>query len=224
MSSQFKGQVEAKLLESETLDLAQYWQTIRRYLWRILSLAVLITILVALIVMSLTPQYKATATLLIESNQAKVLSIEEVYGLDSSRKEYFQTQYEILKSRQVAEKVVEKLRLYEHKTFDPEYVNNKSGAISEALDSVKQSLLKALPFLPQKDVVTLTEEQQLNMRKRYATSLFMSALEVSPLVNTQVVKISYEHESAKFAATIANAVGDVYIENYLQAKFLLSVY
>lgn len=218
MSSQFKGQVEAKLLESETLDLAQYWQTIRRYLWRILSLAVLITILVALIVMSLTPQYKASATLLIESNQAKITSIEEVYGLDSSRKEYFQTQYEILKSRQVAEKVVEKLKLHEHPTFDPEYVNNKSGAVSETLDSLKQSLLKALPFLPQKEAVTLTEEQQLSMRKRYATSMFMKALEISPLVNTQVVKISYEHESPQFAATIANAVGDVYIENYLQAK------
>lgn len=218
MSSEFKGQAEAKLLESETLDLAQYWQTVRRYLWRILSLAVLITILVALIVMSLTPQYKATATLLIESNQAKVLSIEEIYGVDSSRKEYFQTQYEILKSRQVAEKVVEKLRLYEEPTFDPDYENNKSGVVSETIDSVKQKILKALPFLPQKEVVTLTEQQQLERRKSYATSMFMSSLEINPLINTQVVKISYEHESPQFAAAIANAVGDVYIENYLQAK------
>lgn len=218
MPSQLKGQVEAKLLESETLDLAQYWQTIRRYLWRILSLAVLITILVALIVMSLTPQYKATATLLIESNQANVLSIEEVYGLDSSRKEYFQTQYEILKSRQVAEKVVEKLRLYEERTFDPEYEDNKGGFLSEAAESIKLTILEALPFLPQKEAVTLTDEQQLAKRKSYATAVFMRNLEISPLVNTQVVKISYEHESPQFAATIANAVGDVYIENYLQAK------
>lgn len=218
MTSHSKEHAEAKLLELETLDLAQYWQTIRRYLWRILSLAVLITVLVALIVMSITPQYKATASLLIESNQAKVLSIEEVYGLDSSRKEYFQTQYEILKSRQVAKKVVEKLALFEHPTFDPEYENNKSGAMGGMLDSFKLSVLKALPFLPQKEVVTLTEEQQLEMRKAYATSLFTLALEVTPVVNTQVVLISYEHESPEFAATIANAVGDVYIENYLQAK------
>ena len=113
MSAQSNGQLEAKLLDSEMIDLGHYWQTVRRYLWRIISLAVFITVLVALIVMSITPQYTATAKLLIESKQAKITSIEEVYGLDATRKEYFQTQYEILQSRQIAEKVVEKLKLYE---------------------------------------------------------------------------------------------------------------
>lgn len=216
--SQTKGQMEAKLLESDTLDLAQYWQTIKRYFWRILSLAVLITILVALIVMSITPQYSATATLLIESDQAKVLSIEEVYGIDSSRKEYFQTQYEILKSRQIAEKVVEKLKLYEHPTFDPEYESNQSGFIASSVDSIKELIIESLPFLPQKDVVELTEEQMLQRRIGYAIFKFTKSLQITPITNTQVVKITYEHEDPRFAAVIANTVGDVYIENYLEAK------
>ena len=83
MSAQSNGQLEAKLLDSEMIDLGHYWQTVRRYLWRIISLAVFITVLVALIVMSITPQYTATAKLLIESKQAKITSIEEVYGLDA---------------------------------------------------------------------------------------------------------------------------------------------
>jgi succinoglycan biosynthesis transport protein ExoP len=216
--SQFEGQVESKLLQSQILDLGQYWQIFSRYVWRILSLAILITILVGLVVMSITPQYTATATLLIESDQAKVLSIEEVYGLDSSRKEYFQTQYEILKSRQIAEKVIEKLKLYEHPTFDPNYKENQAGFIRKSIEAFKTSMRETLPFLPQKVVVIKTEEQILAARKRFAVNKFINAFQVIPVRKTQLVILSYEHESAQFAAVIANTVGEVYIENYLQAK------
>ena len=218
MSAQSNGQLEAKLLDSETIDLGHYWQIVRRYMWRIISLAVFITVLVALIVMSITPQYKATSKLLIESKQAKVLSIEEVYGLDSSRKEYFQTQYEILKSRHIAEKVVEKLNLYENPTFAPGYEASKANFVSKQLAAIKAGIISALPFLPQKEKTVLTEAQQLEKRKSYATSKVMQALEINPLVNTQIVEISFEHEDRQFAAIAANAVGDVYIENYLESK------
>jgi succinoglycan biosynthesis transport protein ExoP len=215
--SQLEGQVEPQL--SETLDFAQYLQTIRRYLWRILSLATLTSILVGLVVLSITPQYTATATLLIENDQAKVLSIEEVYGLDSSRDNYFQTQYQILQSRQIAKKVIEKLKLNEHPTFDPQYKENQAGFIKMSIESIKASMLAALPFLPQKEVETKTEEQILAAKKKFAIGKFMSVFQVEPVGGTQLVKLSYEHENAQFAAIIANATGGVYIENYLQAKF-----
>ena len=218
MSAQLNGQLEAKLLDSETIDFGQYWQTIRRYIWRIISLAVFITILVALVVMSITPKYTATAKLLIESKEAKVLSIEEVYGLDSTRKEYFQTQYEILKSRHIAEKVVDKIKLYENPTFAPGYEASKANFVSRQLASLKSGVINILPFLPQKEKTELTDEQQLKVRKDYATWQVMKSLQIRPISNTQIVEISFEHEDRNFAAIVANAVGDVYIENYLESK------
>ena len=218
MSAQLNGQLEAKLLDSETIDFGQYWQTIRRYIWRIISLAVFITILVALVVMSITPKYTATAKLLIESKEAKVLSIEEVYGLDSSRKEYFQTQYEILKSRHIAEKVVDKIKLYENPTFAPGYEASKANFVSRQLASLKAGVINILPFLPQKEKTEPTDEQQLKGRKDYATWQVMKSLQIRPISNTQIVEISFEHEDRNFAAVVANTVGDVYIENYLESK------
>jgi succinoglycan biosynthesis transport protein ExoP len=216
--SQLNGHVDNDLREEDTIDLTQYWQTIRPYLWRVFGLATLVSILVTLVVLSITPQYTATATILIEADQAKVLSIEEVYGLDSSRDEYFQTQYEILKSRQIAQKVVEKLKLYQQPTFDPEYKNNQPGYISKGIKSIKAALLDALSFLPQDEVEIPTEEQILAARKRFAVDKFIGAFQVNPVSKTQLVNLSYEHESAQLAALIANTVGEVYIENYLQAK------
>ena len=57
----------------EVIDLAHYWQVIRRQLSKILILSVIITIIAALASMVMTPVYRATATLLIESQEAKVL-------------------------------------------------------------------------------------------------------------------------------------------------------
>jgi succinoglycan biosynthesis transport protein ExoP len=218
MSLLTKEQVDPKFLENETLDLAQYWQTISRYMWRILSLAIFITILVTLIVLSIVPQYNAKATLLIESDQAKVTSIEEVYGLDSSRKEYFQTQYEILKSRQVAEKVVAKLNLTQYSSFNLEMSGQSGGLFSGAMDNTKSYLQSVFPFLPQKEIVTLTSDMIALQEQRYAVEQVMEALNIEPLINTQVVRISFENEDPSLAADIANTVGDVYIENYLEAK------
>jgi succinoglycan biosynthesis transport protein ExoP len=213
--SHSNGHVDTDLHEEETIDLTQYWQAIRPYLWRILSLGIAISILTTLFVATITPKYTATATILIEAEQAKVLSIEEVYGLDSSRAEYFQTQYEILRSRQIAEKVVEKLKLYQYPNSGPV---NQPGFIKKSMGSIKKALLENLPFLPQKEVTIQTEEQILAAQKRAAVAKFMEQFEVQPVTKTQLVMLTYEDESQQLAALIATTAGEVYIENYLQAK------
>ena len=149
MSPPANEQIEAKLINTEIIDFGQYWLTIKRYLWRIIGLAMLLTVLVALVVLSMTPRYIASASLLIEAEQANVLSIEEVYGLDSSRKEYFETQNEILRSRLIAEKVVDELTLYDNPLFNIEVIEANKSGISAYMDAIEDFAKSSLPFLPQ---------------------------------------------------------------------------
>ena len=218
MASSSNEQIEAKLIDTDVIDFGQYWSTIKRYLWRIIGLAILLTILVALIVLSMTPRYIATASLLIEAEQANVLSIEEVYGLDSSRKEYFETQNEILRSRHIAEKVVDELTLYENPLFDIEVLKQNESGLSSFVQSAKDFAKNMLPFLPQSPIETKTEEERLESRRAYAISQVSKYTSISPVKNTQVVEISFESSDRVLAATIANTLGDVYIENYLESK------
>jgi capsular exopolysaccharide synthesis family protein len=218
MANNQADQIEAKLFDSDVIDFTQYFQVIRRYIWRILSLAFFLTILAALIVLTLTPQYAAKVSILIESEKTNVLAIEEVYGLDSSRKEYFETQYEILRSRQIAERVVERMQLQDNPYFDKDVINENQGALSSLVDNTKESIKSALPFLPQKPVVVPTEEQLIASRKGFAVSMLMQSVVINPLKNTQVVEVSVETPDARLSADIANEMADVYIENYLEAK------
>ena len=54
----------------DQLDLLQYWNVINREKWGILGLAIAVCLITTVFVFDLTPIYRATATLLIESKQA----------------------------------------------------------------------------------------------------------------------------------------------------------
>ncbi len=213
MSLSLINQTEEPLISDEQLDLQHYIRVIQRFKWRILSLAFIVTLLVAVIVFSITPKYTATATLLIEAEQAKVVSIEEVYGLDSSHKEYFFTQFEILKSQQIAQKVVERLELVNNAEFDPDQQPQKFN--------LQKKISEFLPFLPQK-VDNYTDEQRLEIKMRRVVGNFMSRLTITPIRKTQLVTISFESESPTLAATIVNLLAEVYIENHLEAKLSMT--
>ncbi|OLF79214.1 chain-length determining protein [Alteromonas sp. W12] len=193
---------------NELIDLGHYLGIIKRYSLRILLLAIAFTVLVAILVMKMTPLYTSSTTLLIEAEKANVVSIEEVYGIDTKSKDYMATQFEVLKSRQIAEKTVESLSLYDNADFMPE--ENETSFVSD--------LAEMFPFLPQKEKVELTEEQKVAKLKRKATHLLMSATDVSLLKGTQLVRISVTTEKPTLSALIANTIAEVYIENYLQAK------
>ena len=131
----------------DIVDLRHYFSVFKKYLWRIASLAILVALLTAVIALNITPVYRSTATLLIESQQNKAVSFAEVYGLDSNRKEYYLTQFEILKSRTIAQAVIEKLNLKDH----PDFIA-KPSSVRAFINEVKQSL----PFIPKKKAVTIS--------------------------------------------------------------------
>jgi len=206
MNAQTNDVNQERLLQEEVIDLRQYWRIVDRFKWRIAALSVVVTMLTAMLVFSMTPRYQATATLMIEAEQPKALSIEEVYGLDSSRKEYFLTQFEILKSRRIAEEVTKRLDLVNHPEFDPE----------QQAPSFKDRIKSWLPFLASQEILSAEEEQLLKLES--VTNAVSERLSISPVRNTQLVKITFESESPELAAKVANTVAEVFIDSHLQAK------
>jgi capsular exopolysaccharide synthesis family protein len=184
----------------EVIDLSYYWQVIRRQLNKIILFSAIITVIAVLVALAITPVYRATATILIEAEEAKVLSIEEVYGLGSASDEYYQTQFEILKSRELAKRTVLELGLIDNPEFNPAHPANKKSF------SIKDMILgKAEP---------LTEEEILAK----TVDTFWAAVSISPVRKTQLVKVSVDSESAEMARVAANAMAQQFIESQLDAK------
>ena len=191
----------------EVINLSNYFKIINQFKWRIFFLATAVAILTLIIVKNITPTFQATSTLLIEADQAKAVSFEEVMGLDSNRKEYYLTQFEILKSNTIAAAVITQLNLQDEAAFQPQ-----QG------ESVMDMLRDALPFLPT-DVAEVLTAQELEERKlRALIRQFSAQLTIQPIRKTQLVSISFDSQDPRLAAKVANAVGDVYIQQDLFDK------
>jgi len=200
----------SKLLLNDNIDLQQYWYAIARHKWGIFSFSSIIVLLTALIVYSMQPVFRATVTLLIESQQAKVVSIEQIYGLDTSNSEYYATQYEILKSRELIDRVVTRLDLINHPDF-----NSKKFAFGFSLD-----WLSWLPFeiVSNLDQLNPSEEEL----KLSVIDKFVDRLSISPLRKTQLVNITFESTDKLLATKAANALADAYIESHLDARLQMT--
>jgi len=184
----------------EEIDLSQYWKVINSRKWGIMGLALLITLIVALIVFSMSPIYKATSTLLIEQQQPKLPSINELYGLAGKDKQYYLTQMELLKSRKLAEHVIHDLKLETNQEFLP-----KEGGFHPI------SALKAWLSLDDKGD---QEDHTLDM----VVAGFQERLTVALIKDTQLITVSFEAESPILAAKVANALGNTYIDDQMVSR------
>ena len=107
----------------EQLDIQHYLRILRKYKFPITLFTAAVTALGAYYAYTATPIYSATSTLLIESQENSPITFEQLVGNEAESGEYYQTQYELLRSRGLALRVVEKLNLWEHPEFSAAQVS-----------------------------------------------------------------------------------------------------
>lgn len=214
------GTIHTPQGQEERLAVGHYLSVIRARLLPISIFTILCTLLTLLIVLSQTPIYRATATLLIEANQKSAVSIEEVVGIDTTAKEYFQTQFEIIKSNRVAQRVIEKMDLINHPEFNSSLV--ESSGYSAKIAEQFNSLLGRFSFFNQSPEEQSTVETSLSneVTKTKVLEEFKSRMSIISVSKTQLVKISFESKDAVLSATIANEIGNAFIENSLESKIV----
>jgi len=187
--------------EDRPINLRHSWNVIDRKKWAILGLSVAVGLVAALIAFAMTPIYQASATILIESREANVVSIEEIYSLDSQNQQYYATQFEILNSRPLAEDVVTTLDLASH----PKFVADDAG--------FALNWRAWLPFsLAGQSAGALQDPQQT------ALEIYVDHLTVAPVRNTQLVQVHFQSEEPALAARVANAHAQAYIDSMFRNR------
>jgi len=120
--------------------LADYVGACRRRIWLIVACAVGFAVVAAVWSLLQTPLYQAKATVVVEQEGQSALDKDRGYNPDLTP-EYFQTQFELMKSHLVFQRTAQLLHLSER----PEYKPNPS-ALSTLLSGI-------LPAPPSPDVV-----------------------------------------------------------------------
>lgn len=191
------------------LDLLELWRSVTKRKWAILGLVVVVGLLALAVAMSMTPIYRATTVVMFESSKAKVVSIEDVYAGASGNREYMATQLEIMRSREVALKAVQALKLWEHPAFDPRVPRRQPW--SEWTDKARAALGIHTPA----PAVEWTPERLADA----VVGPFRASMAVDLLRSSQIAQVSFESSDPALAARMANTLAQVFIENDLNARY-----
>src|SRR5258706_3467639 len=192
--------------EIEQLDLVRYWRAISRNKWRIAALMVLVGLNATLYAYSLPPVYRATATVIVEgSRNSKGVSQDELYiAYTGSTRDYYLTQFEIIRSREFAERLVRVMGLAKHPEFDP----NKAPKPWYA--RLLPSFGSSVPAAPVSAPDTDAEDRVI--------STVMARTSLQPVRNTQLVKVSFDSGDPELAARVPNTLAVIYIVADLEAR------
>jgi succinoglycan biosynthesis transport protein ExoP len=178
------------------INLSEWLQVVRRR-WILLAATCVLGVSVASVHYAMTPKmYQATAVLQIERRALTPLigTTQTPWLEDWWNMEYYPTQYKLLESRGLAERVVRNLRLAE----DP-FFNHGGQPLA--------TLAPGAPPAPDSP----TAEADLAVVGQLANRL-RGGLAVEPVRTTQLVNLTYRSTNPEFAARVVNGFAETFID------------
>lgn len=208
----------------EQIDIRELIRKLWRQKYVIIATTVVITVLAALVIWNITPRYTASAYVMIEPREAQVVDIQAVLSGLPADASNIESQIQVIRSRKLAGKTIEKLQL----DRDPEFnaslqppsvlsqMMNWRSYVAYLPDSVRETLFGKETDEPE---VVLSEEEEAERLQARLIDSFLGKLKVSPEGNSRVIRITFESQRPRTAAEVANTLADFYIVAQLDAKF-----
>ncbi len=209
----------------EPFPLLDYLQLLwfRRHL--IIAITVFVAVIGFIYVNQLKSVYTASSTLMVNMPETQIVDIEQVLSRDSYGNQAI-AEVEVLRSRGLAAKVINKLHLLNYEEFNPslhvekegffdflQYANPKTWIPDSWKKSLKEAISGEVQYIPP------TEEETANRTMVFATNIFLSKLSVQSIQWSNIITVEFDSLSPALAARIANELPEAYIVDQLQAKF-----
>jgi capsular exopolysaccharide synthesis family protein len=198
----------------EIIDLSQYWRTLRRAKWSIIAITLLSLIVGGLIASSAVPIYKASAKILADPQQPTTNNDERSIST-SLVNLYYQTQYELIRSRNVAETVVEKLSLVErYKQVQNDKLKEKPSFLGATIKTIKTESAALFSKDKPKSKSHSTDKEIV----RVLAGDIQKNIQVTGGRKSKIIDISYESKDPQEATDIVNAIAEAYIQFGLESR------
>ncbi len=200
--------------EEDQINLLDYWRVLVKRRWTILTFAFVVVAITAIATWKADPVYRATIKIQIDPEQSNLLPFKETAEIGSNyaqSQEYLQTQFKVLESQTLAERVIGVLNLAKHPEFaqviKPAVRSKTSQWLHDLLDFGKKAQVPDDP-----DSI---ESQKLTQLVKF----FGKGLITSPIRNSRLVDVSFQSHDPKLAADIVNTLASEYIQMNFETKF-----
>ncbi len=113
MNDNYEG---PETIDTGEIDIRKYFAIIWRRRWTVISVTVIAVAIALIVSFVMRPVYTARGMVMIEK-EPNILSFEEIFQVETLRDDYFQTQHRLLQSRSLAERTIDRLKLWETEEF-----------------------------------------------------------------------------------------------------------
>ncbi|HWQ36246.1 MAG TPA: polysaccharide biosynthesis tyrosine autokinase [Blastocatellia bacterium] len=179
-------------IEVEKNTLREYWGILLKHKWIVLTTLVVLVTIVAIGTFLTRPVYRAETRVEVGRDAERIMTGQRISDVETANvfnPLFLQTQVDILQSRDLARRVIQRLNLSEHEEFrgKPEQAA-QAPALSE------------------------------NERDTRLVNAFQSRYAVNVGRMSRVVTLSFDAHDPKLAASVANALADEYIEWTMESR------
>ena len=204
-------------------------QALMRRWWLILITVVVLNVAASFGIHNLTPRYTSSAELIVSAREEQVVDLKAVLSGLSGSSDVIESEIQVLRSREVARSVVQKLNLDQLPEFNPALrPPGLSHTLSELTSGFTEwavgllhdftgahlPLISGLEGSGSATTAALDPTDPLSV----PVDRFLSMLEVASKGRSRVITVSFTSTDASLSAKVPNAIGEAYIANQLQAK------
>jgi succinoglycan biosynthesis transport protein ExoP len=206
----------------DQFDVGEMFAIIRRRRGIIFGTIGLITLLAVVVLFLLTPKYTSDTLLLLDPRKTNVIDMEAVVSGLQPEAAAVRSEVDVLRSRQLAGRVIEKLGLIGDPEFNDE-LKAKNGGIWALLPDDWRGpvtgFLGQLHIGPAAPRPQLTPEQERERTMSKLTDKLLDNLVVANDQRSYTIKLMYTAADPVMAQRIVNTVADLYLVSQLEAKF-----
>jgi succinoglycan biosynthesis transport protein ExoP len=200
----------------DEVHLLDYVKIVYKRRWMAGAAFLMFAVSVLVYTFTATPIFSARVQILIEKENTNVVSFKEAFEQNQITDDYYQTQYKILQSRDLARRTLDALRLWDQSQFNPR--PDDALTLRKVVTAPIRMALRLVR--PQKDAEPpLADETSVQSA---VIDRFLGDLTVLPVRNSRLVDIVFESPDPALAADVANALAKAYIERNLEYKFMSS--
>jgi len=224
---------DAEELDNDALDIRDLLRVVLKYKWLLLAMTLLCGLAATIQGLRSTPMYSASVLIQIDPTAQRVVDFTE--DVDAKQQVYgegaqLQTQIELLKSRGLAERMVDEMGL------------DRTRPAAIPLAPLPQDAAASAPFgtasAPAGEVPGVVDRMLSNYQQLVTPSVkdaqvlgredvvagFMQSVKVEPVRNTRLVKVNVVNSNAELSSRIANNLAKTFIAMNLERKMGSSVY
>ena len=200
--------------EVEEVQLREYLEVIIRRKWLIVTVLALVFLSTLIFTLAVTRIYEASAVIEVSQENPHVTTFQEVLGSEIQAREFYETQVELIRSKAMIHRVIEKLDLITHPVIRKMVFNDGKSGMFQRIGSAFQSLAGSVSRGQAQPAVAedIAEHQQV-------VEYIADNLTVSPSRKSMLIDVAFRSPDRQLSKSVVNTI----VEDFIRWKMDLKI-